>query len=175
MTSHKTCRWLEDYKFELYVYQGCFLMHKANLSKSLTNLNKFRKQNLPESRTGEIVSMIEDIREILRALDSVQADFDRFKNAWTSERALEDSREAVRYADSVGRVTTLAFFFIPLSFVTSTFGMNVTQFGSGTAPIRLAVAIGVALVTALLVVGPLSPAVSKRLRHLQLVTQRNVP
>ena len=44
----------------------------------------------------------------------------------------EESREA---ALSVGRLTKLAFIYIPLSFVCTLFGMNLQIFGQGTVPL----------------------------------------
>lgn len=37
---------------------------------------------------------------------------------------IKESREAIRQAEEVAKLTQLAFFFIPLTFVTSIFGMN---------------------------------------------------
>ena len=44
---------------------------------------------------------------------------------------LAESKKAIVQAKSVARLTLLAFFFIPLSFVTSFFGMNFVELGTG--------------------------------------------
>jgi Mg2+ and Co2+ transporter CorA len=44
---------------------------------------------------------------------------------------LEESRSAIAKADSMHRLTLLAFFFIPLSFTTSLFGTNFKELGTG--------------------------------------------
>lgn len=44
---------------------------------------------------------------------------------------LAESRHAVSQAKRVGKVTFLAFFYIPFSFATSFFGMNFVEFGTG--------------------------------------------
>jgi hypothetical protein len=44
---------------------------------------------------------------------------------------LEESRKAIRQAESLNGLTKLAAFFIPTSFVCSFFGMNVIEFGQG--------------------------------------------
>jgi hypothetical protein len=44
---------------------------------------------------------------------------------------LVESRRAIRQAKWVGKLTLVAFFYIPLSFTTSFFGMNVIQLGTG--------------------------------------------
>jgi hypothetical protein len=41
--------------------------------------------------------------------------------------SLQESRKSLQQADTIGRVSILAFVFLPLSLVTSFFGMNVKQ------------------------------------------------
>ncbi|KAB5584717.1 hypothetical protein GE09DRAFT_1067956 [Coniochaeta sp. 2T2.1] len=38
--------------------------------------------------------------------------------------AIDESQKAIAQAEGVAKLTTLAFFFVPLSFTTSIFGMN---------------------------------------------------
>jgi hypothetical protein len=47
----------------------------------------------------------------------------------------EESRKSIEMADSLKTLTQLAFIFVPLSLASSIFGVNVRQFGSGTAPL----------------------------------------
>lgn len=51
-----------------------------------------------------------------------------------SERAMEVTERAERQAHAIGRLTQLAFVFLPLTFVTGVFGMNIKPFNEG-API----------------------------------------
>ena len=48
--------------------------------------------------------------------------------------SIEESTRGIEQSKQVGRLTQLAFVFIPLTFVTGVFGMNITQFG-GEAPL----------------------------------------
>ena len=48
--------------------------------------------------------------------------------------SIEESKRGIQQSKQVGRLTQLAFVFIPLTFVTGVFGMNITQFG-GEAPL----------------------------------------
>jgi Mg2+ and Co2+ transporter CorA len=50
---------------------------------------------------------------------------------------LEESRKAIEKADNMHRLTLLAFFFLPLSFVTSLFGTNFKELGTGILSIWL--------------------------------------
>src|SRR5205814_2567253 len=45
----------------------------------------------------------------------------------------------------VGRITKLAFVFIPLNFTTSFFGMNVTEFGTGKTRLWLTILVAVSM------------------------------
>jgi len=45
---------------------------------------------------------------------------------------LQESRKAINQSIKIERLTLLAFFFAPLGFLTSFFGMNFSQFGQGT-------------------------------------------
>jgi Mg2+ and Co2+ transporter CorA len=56
---------------------------------------------------------------------------------------LEGSRKAIHQAERSGRLTLLAFFFLPLSFTTSFFGMNFIELGTGKLSIWYAFAISV--------------------------------
>ncbi|CZR66085.1 uncharacterized protein PAC_15986 [Phialocephala subalpina] len=46
---------------------------------------------------------------------------------------IEESRRGLTQSDRIGKLTVLAFVYIPLSFTASFFGMNVTTFGAGYA------------------------------------------
>ena len=48
-----------------------------------------------------------------------------------SEKSIEESKRGIEEAHMVGRLTQLAFIFLPLTFVTGVFGMNITAFGGG--------------------------------------------
>ncbi|KAI9722405.1 MAG: hypothetical protein M1828_004772 [Chrysothrix sp. TS-e1954] len=50
--------------------------------------------------------------------------------------SINEAKKSIDAANSVRKVTLVAFIFIPLSFVTSFFGMNVDILGTGDVPIR---------------------------------------
>lgn len=51
------------------------------------------------------------------------------------DEQLNEAKESRKAAVSIGRLSKLAFIFIPLSFTTSFFGMNVREFGTGHASV----------------------------------------
>lgn len=64
---------------------------------------------------------------------------------------LLESKKAIKQAEAVTRITILAFFFIPLSFTTSFFGMNFREFGTGRWSIWIWFAVSVPVFGAALV------------------------
>ncbi|KAJ5890022.1 hypothetical protein N7504_010832 [Penicillium tannophilum] len=48
---------------------------------------------------------------------------------------IKESRDAIKQAEGLAKLTRLAFIFVPLSFTTSFFGMNFIQFGTGSLSI----------------------------------------
>ena len=48
-----------------------------------------------------------------------------------SVKSIEESKRGIDEAHTVGRLTQLAFIFLPLTFVTGVFGMNITAFAGG--------------------------------------------
>lgn len=45
--------------------------------------------------------------------------------------AIDESQKAISQAEGVAKLTTLAFFFVPLSFTTSVFGLNFRELSDG--------------------------------------------
>ena len=74
-------------------------------------------------------ALLEDYRELHRrstALSQKGRDGASFITTGVSARA---SRKSIDRAAEVNRIAILAYFFVPMSFVTSIFGMNVVEFG----------------------------------------------
>lgn len=95
-------------------------------------------QSVPQ---GELRSVYADFEELLnrnRALgDLCVASMSLIMNT----AMLKESQKAVERADDQKRLTTLAYFFLPITLVSSVFGMNVKQLGTGSQHIWLPAAI----------------------------------
>jgi Mg2+ and Co2+ transporter CorA len=61
---------------------------------------------------------------------------------------LEENRQATLQARRVARLTFIAFVFVPLSFTTSLFGMNVSQLGTGHVSIAVWAGVSASVVIA---------------------------
>ncbi|KAH7379946.1 hypothetical protein BKA64DRAFT_648240 [Cadophora sp. MPI-SDFR-AT-0126] len=84
---------------------------------------------------GEMVSPMakasSDLDNSISGMQNALVHYERLKREELSDAQLEEARKSTQTAISVARLTKLAFIFIPLNFVTSFFGMNMTQFGTG--------------------------------------------
>ena len=54
-----------------------------------------------------------------------------------NEIVIAESRKAIFLTERLGKLTFLAFVFVPLSFTTSFFGMNVQELGAGDGALRI--------------------------------------
>lgn len=97
-----------------------------------------------------------DWQRMETSLKSILADLERMLNKRIQNLQLkmtnvqiEESRTAIRQAETVKRLTTLAFIFIPISATCSAFGMNIQELADRPPPVwvSLFVMLGVTLTT----------------------------
>ena len=88
-------------------------------------------------------------------------------NTIMQKASLAESRKGLSQAAAIGRLTLLAFIFLPLSFAASLFGMNFREFGSGKLSIWVFVATLLPLLVVSLVVAfpPIIPGHRSRYDH----------
>lgn len=72
-----------------------------------------------------------DYDEILAQARQFEEDIKDHMTTCVGIMTLKESKKSIQLADSVRRITQLAFIFVPLTFVTSIFGMNLEGFGTG--------------------------------------------
>lgn len=132
-----TTKTLSSHTFECYAYNMALHIHERSVADTLTSLKAISRARDTQSWRGDLDTAIQNLEHVSRGIERAKQDINAFRSNYTAERALEDSRESLDFARSAGRVANLAFIFIPISLVTSTFGMNVKQLGTGTADLRL--------------------------------------
>ena len=158
---------LEDYEFQTSVYHGALSAHQRSFTKTLRSLKTFihlaRKQGWDE----QLSTRIEDLTELLKITNDALTVIDQFMSQWSTNRSLRDSHDSVKYADSVGIITVLAFIYIPLSFITSFFGMNLKLFGSGNVDVWLFFVVVMILGIITLAIWLVSGWISRRFRTLR--------
>ena len=131
------------YGFELEAneLETSLLTHRDSLAKTLQSLSNFQLDAPDDGSLDTSISrykkaVILDYETILKtANDNLQAFYTTESRASSHLATLDDLRVAEQ-SESFGQLTFLAFLFIPLSFVTSLFGMNLQFLNSGSATVK---------------------------------------
>ena len=87
-----------------------------------------------------------DFKELLARTERLNMRCQNGISMCMSRASVAESQRAIAQAWQVGLLTWIAFLYIPLSFTTSFFGMNIESFGSGTLTLGTWFAISVPLV-----------------------------
>ncbi|KAK7992999.1 hypothetical protein PG988_001793 [Apiospora saccharicola] len=82
----------------------------------------------------EIVLVLDDFRSAFGRAQSLCDECIQGIGLVAHNATIQESRKAFAEARSVTKLTKLALVFVPLSFTTSAFGMNVKELGNGDAP-----------------------------------------
>ncbi|KAM7203472.1 hypothetical protein V8F20_004066 [Naviculisporaceae sp. PSN 640] len=95
-----------------------------------------------------------DFQDLLRRAEQHKIEIQQRVVTIAAVRSITESSKAIEQSDAIGALTAVATFFIPLSFVSSLFGMNVKEISAESTPIWMFFAIAVALTSiSLLVLG----------------------
>lgn len=113
--------------------------HKQQLSDLAVFMETHEDTGWPEStkaphrETAERAArmLLKNYRHLLRRAESISEDYDKAMAMLNNAAMIDESHRAIAQAEGVVKLTTLAFFFVPLSFTTSVFGMNFTELADG--------------------------------------------
>ena len=97
-----------------------------------------------------LLLLLDDYGSLLLEAESLVQRCLQGSNLLINTTMLEESRKAAQQNRRIGRLTFLAFFFVPMSFVGTFFGMNFQEFGQGSLPLWVGV---VAMLGCLFVAG----------------------
>jgi len=142
------------------------LLHRLNfnlgeLDQNLKGFSQFVFESGPEV-TQVSEKLAQDTRQTLRTCMEL---IERSARSLLSEMQIVDSRRSIAEAESVSKLTELAFVFIPLSFVVSLFSMQIHELDDGVPLYQFTlVAIGFVVV---------AYAVRLSIRSSQLVEYKN--
>ncbi|OBT64481.1 hypothetical protein VE03_05375 [Pseudogymnoascus sp. 23342-1-I1] len=95
---------------------------------------------------GELSSIYADFEDLLSRNKSLGDFCVESMDLIMNTALLKESRKAFENADDQKRLMILAYFFLPLSLVSSIFGMNVKEFGTGSQHIWLPVVVLVPII-----------------------------
>ena len=128
-----------SFEVEASLYEFSLIMHRDSLARSLESLTCFQlkaENDLLESTKKQRKAVLLDYKTELGAAKDQLQHFYTFESRSINHRATVNALSSVEQSESIGRLTFLAFIFIPRSFVAALFGMNLQDLGSGTASIQ---------------------------------------
>lgn len=84
-----------------------------------------------EVAAGMAKLLLKDYRYLLRRAESLLGKYESSVSMLMTAATIDESQRAISQAEGVAKLTILAFFFVPISFTTSIFGMNFTELSEG--------------------------------------------
>jgi hypothetical protein len=136
-----------------------------------------RLANDPTDKAKITNSALEtDFAHMLRHAEAMAERCTNGMNVIMNNTMLAESRRAMSQAKRVTRLTLIAFVYIPLSFTTSFFGMNVTAFATGTMVplwVWVVTTVPVLLVTVVVFFVDVRAAVARAREMLRQASDRN--
>ncbi|EED21633.1 hypothetical protein TSTA_088690 [Talaromyces stipitatus ATCC 10500] len=129
--------------------------HIQRIRENVTFIQQYK--NLDDYKDDDATRLydkvLRDFEHLLARATSLSKQCNRGMQVIMNNATIKESRKAISQAEGVAMLTRLAFLFIPLSYVSSVFGMNFAQFGQGKLSLWLwpVVSVPVFAITLLLV------------------------
>ncbi|KAK0616424.1 hypothetical protein B0T14DRAFT_604715 [Immersiella caudata] len=115
-----------------------------HISSQMSWLETFSLAELPNSS----VAKANGFQRLASGLEATRKSVEAISNELVSSMSIYQSQKAISEAESVAKLTSMAFFFIPLTFSASVFGMDLVEFSSAlTIPIWVVVSVGLTSAT----------------------------
>ncbi|KAJ5363981.1 uncharacterized protein N7496_009694 [Penicillium cataractarum] len=127
----------------LLYHQQVLRRHIRNLKGTIGAIVSLDARDLSEktsysdvkgSNPRKIESILKDYRSALTYADGLVAECVQGMTITAHNATIRESEKAIAEAQGVTKLTKLAVFFVPLSFVASVFGMNVQEVNPGSNP-----------------------------------------
>ncbi|MCJ1430724.1 hypothetical protein MMC27_000074 [Xylographa pallens] len=131
--------------------------HIAYLQQTVDCIEARGHATWPSAKDDAAVKVVEkvlktvatDFNDALRRADTLAVRSFQGTEMIINASILKESRKSILQANATRRLTIAAFFFLPMSLITSIFGMNFKDFGQGNLPLWIGfVCMGVALLIA---------------------------
>lgn len=129
----------QDYSLaNLSYHQDILNRLESRLLESIFDLQRHQNSSWPRSTNeaqntksiATIDALLEDFRTLLSRVQHLLVRCQSGMTICMNSAAIAESQKAIDQAKRVEQLTRLAFFYIPLSFTTSFFGMNLKSFGT---------------------------------------------
>lgn len=154
-TDYKSLQEKEPTLTNLVYCREILSTHSERLKELIHWIKRYRRRHpLYESiedeylqRQAEDVTddLLTDFEHLVRRTDLLSKRCNTGMAVIGNNAMLDESRKAIFQARRVARLTFIAFVFVPLSFTTSLFGMNVAQLGTGDVSIAIWVGVSSAV------------------------------
>ncbi|KAI1849355.1 hypothetical protein JX266_004850 [Neoarthrinium moseri] len=104
----------------------------TELSTNCFHLEHFLSYTQSKLRLSDDASMKENLHYVRETVAATKQRIDGFTQTLMSTMSIIESQKAIQEAENIGKLTQLAFFFIPVTFVASIFGMSIVVCGIKT-------------------------------------------
>ncbi len=125
----------------LYVELGWLDM---SISTALVNTRNFAREH-QVAGSKEMLNVVTELENSSLQSAKTKDLLEKHMQRQVASLSLVESRKSIQMTNSVTLLTRLAFVFIPLSFSTSLFGINVRELGTGTVSISAFVGTAIAV------------------------------
>lgn len=105
------------------------LRFMENRERSEWSESKAQTKNLVSDKMSGL--LLEDFRYLLKRAEFLADEYQSSMAMLMNAASIDESQRAITQAEGVAKLTTLAFFFVPISFTTSIFGMNFRELSTG--------------------------------------------
>lgn len=92
------------------------------------------EENLHDEQTVMLKELLGDYKGLLTRCQLLSQQCESASNILQSAMALLESQKSIKQTEEVNKLTKLAFIFIPVSLISSIFGMNISEINSENAP-----------------------------------------
>ncbi|KAK4168992.1 hypothetical protein QBC43DRAFT_296327 [Cladorrhinum sp. PSN259] len=132
-----------------------------SISRGLTIIRQFMGvHNTESSKAGK--EIIEELERLSTFNHRLQNELERYSQMRVALSSLAESRKSIELSNDLGKLTKLAFVFVPLTFTTSIFGMNMTELGSGSLSYRIVLGTGLIIMSVTLLCLYLNDRMARR-------------
>lgn len=134
------------WRYRLDQFRAQLLELEESMQKFVDFVHPPAKDQHQQRRTGVVSSPVQFLfSDALDQISRFNQRLDQSYSSLISEVQISDSHRSIAEAETVTRLTELAFLFIPLSFATSIFGMQIVD---GSTPVSTYITVALALTSA---------------------------
>ena len=119
---------------EISELERLYIKQARRVDELKLNLYNLRDRT-SKINSPSLIRLFEDFDRVVEIMGLQVSRFAQKMSFRASVTSIKESRLGIEHNERVKRLTQLAFVFIPLSFVTSLFGMNIAALGTGSAKI----------------------------------------